>query len=121
MSKPQPTDKELYERIKKRVYKRIPKHSAYRSGIVVKEYKEAGGKYSGDKSKGKLGRWFKEEWKNQRGGTGYKKKGDIYRPTKRITKDTPATHKELTPAQKKKAMKEKKDTGRVKRFKKEKK
>tara|TARA_R110002012_G_scaffold23345_2_gene79275 strand:+ start:2702 stop:3082 length:381 start_codon:yes stop_codon:yes gene_type:complete len=116
MSTPKPTNQTLYNKVKARVYKRIPKHSAYRSGIVVKEYKEAGGKYSGDKSKGKLGRWFKEDWKNQRGGTGYKKKGDIYRPTKRVNKDTPTTHKELTPKEKKEAMKEKKQTGKVKKF-----
>ena len=120
MTKPQPTNKALYEKVKARVYKRIPKHSAYRSSIVVKEYKEEGGKYSGDKKKGGLTRWHKEEWKNQRGETGYKKKGDIYRPTKRITKDTPTTHKEITPAEKKRAMKEKKETGRVKKFKKKK-
>ena len=114
----EPTNKSLYERITAKVKKRIPKHSAYRSGQIVKEYKEAGGKYSGKKNDKKgLGRWFKEKWTNQRGGSGYKKKGDIYRPTKRITKDTPATHKELTPAQKKKAMNEKKKTGRVKKFK----
>ena len=115
----EPTNKTLYEKITARVKKRIPKHSAYRSGQIVKEYKEAGGKYSGKKNDKKgLGRWFKEKWTNQRGGSGYKKKGDIYRPTKRITKDTPTTHKELTPAQKKKAMEEKKKTGRVKKFKK---
>lgn len=118
---PEPTNKKLYNKVKARVYKRIPKHSAYRSGIVVKEYKAEGGKYTGDKSKGGLTRWFKEDWKNQRGETGYKKKGDIYRPTKRVSKDTPATHKELTASEKKKAMKEKKETGKVKRFKKKKK
>lgn len=118
---PEPTNKKLYDRIKAKVYKRIPKHSAYRSGIVVKEYKEAGGKYSGDKSKGGLTRWFKEDWKNQDGGKGYKKKGDIYRPTKRVSKDTPTTHKELTAKEKKDAMEEKKKTGKVKKFKKNKK
>ena len=117
MSKP--LNEKLYERITAKVKKRIPKHSAYRSGQIVKEYKDAGGKYSGkkDDSKG-LGRWFKEKWTNQRGGSGYKKKGDIYRPTKKVNKDTPTTHKELTPAQKKKAMNEKKKTGRVRKFKK---
>ena len=35
-----PKDKELYEKVKKRVYKRIPQHSAYRSGLIVKEYKQ---------------------------------------------------------------------------------
>ena len=118
MSAPKPTNMTLYNKIKERVKKRIPKHSAYRSGIIVKEYKEAGGKYSGDKKKGKLGRWFKEDWKNQRGGSGYKKKGDIYRPTKRVSKDTPTTMSELSKKEKEKAMKEKKETGRVKRFKK---
>ena len=37
---PTPTDKELYEKIKKEIYLKHPKHSAYRSGILVKKYKE---------------------------------------------------------------------------------
>ena len=124
----EPNDKQLYERIKKKVMKRITKHSAYRSGIIVKEYKEAFKKKYGNKQpyKGKkktkqgLSRWFKEEWKNQRGGTGYKKKGDVYRPTKRITKKTPATFKELSKKEIKKAQEEKKKKGRVERFRKNK-
>ena len=40
---PTPANKELYERIKKEVYEEMPKHSAYRSSILVKRYKEAGG------------------------------------------------------------------------------
>ena len=36
---PEPTDQTLYEKIKKKVYKDIPQHSAYRSGIVVQKYK----------------------------------------------------------------------------------
>ena len=36
-----PTDKPLYDRIKRRIYKKQPKHSAYRSGLIVKEYKAA--------------------------------------------------------------------------------
>ena len=39
MSKPR--DPKLYDKIKKEVYKKIPKHSAYRSGIVVQKYKKA--------------------------------------------------------------------------------
>ena len=105
MSKP--NDPKLYERIKAKIYKRIPKHSAYRSGILVKEYKEAFKKkygdkkkpYTGKKTKEGLTRWFKEDWKNQRGGKGYKKKGDVYRPTKRVNKKTPATFKELSKSQ----------------------
>ncbi len=37
---PVPRDKKLYEMVKKRVYKKIPKHSAYRSGVIVKTYKK---------------------------------------------------------------------------------
>ena len=36
-----PKDKKLYDKIKLQIYNKIPKHSAYRSGIVVKEYKKA--------------------------------------------------------------------------------
>ena len=85
--------------------------------MVVKEYKERGGTYSGDKEEGKLRRWFKEDWRNQRGEVGYKNKGDVYRPTKRVSKDTPTTHGELSKTEVKRAMKEKKTTGRVKKFK----
>ncbi len=99
----EPKDKELYMKVKKEVYKAHPKHSAYRSGLLVKKYKERGGKYTGKKNTDGLSRWFKEEWKNQSGATGYKKKGDVYRPTKRITKDTPKTFKELSKKQIEKA------------------
>ena len=93
---PEPTNTKLYEEVKKEIYAKYPKHSAYRSGLLVQEYKSRGGGYSGDKSKGTLGRWFKEEWKNQRGETGYKKKGDVYRPTKRVSSKTPTTFRELS-------------------------
>jgi len=110
-------NKDLYSKAKKKYSKLKP--SAYKSGLIVKEYKRLGGKYSGKKPQKKgLSRWFKEKWRNQRGEVGYKKKGDIYRPTKRITKKTPTTIKELSKTQIKKAMKEKKTKGRVKKFKK---
>lgn len=124
-----PEDQKLYDSVKKKVYKRMPSHSAYRSGILVKEYKQAFKKKYGEKKspyKGKkkknapLARWMKEEWRNQRGEVGYKKKGDVYRPTKRINKKTPATFKEISKKDLKKAQKEKKETGRVKKFKKDK-
>tara|TARA_R110001592_G_scaffold357706_1_gene661350 strand:+ start:209 stop:562 length:354 start_codon:yes stop_codon:yes gene_type:complete len=116
---PTPTNKSLYEKVKKEIYSKIKKHSAYRSGLVVKEYKKRGGKYSGEKPKKTgLSRWFKEEWKTQDGKTTYKKKGDIFRPTKRITKETPTTMKELTKKEIETAQKEKKKKGRVKKYKK---
>ena len=115
---PEPTNTKLYEEVKKEIYAKYPTHSAYRSGLLVQEYKKRGGTYSGDKSKGSLGRWFKEDWKNQRGETGYKKKGDVYRPTKRVNSKTPTTFKELTKTEIESAKKEKAKTGRVKEFKK---
>jgi hypothetical protein len=118
-----PTDKVLYEKIKKSVFSKNPINSAYRSGAIVKEYKKQfkkkyGNKapYSGTKVNEGLTRWFREDWRNQRGEKGYKKKGDIYRPTKTITSKTPKTFKQLTKAQITKAQKKKKAVGRVNKF-----
>ena len=129
---PEPRDKKLYQKIKKKVYKEIPKHSAYRSGILVKKYKNAyTRKYGKSKNRGKrnpyigkrtrkkgLRRWFKEKWVNQDGKVGYHSKSDVYRPSKRITRKTPTTHKELSNKEIKRARREKYTKGRVKRFKK---
>jgi len=113
----------LYDKIKKDISDKY-KHSAYRSGLIVKKYKEEYVKkynrddaYIGDKPKlSNLQRWFLEDWKNQRGETGYKYKTDIYRPTIRINNDTPTTFNELTKDQIIKAKKEKATKGRVKKF-----
>jgi hypothetical protein len=64
----------------------------------VKRYKELGGRYGGvSKGKTSLGRWFKEDWKDI-GNKSY----PVFRPTKRVTKDTPLTTSEIDPAQLKK-------------------
>jgi hypothetical protein len=120
------TDEKLYEKIKKKVYADIPKHSAYRSGILVQKYKEAFKNkykntrkkpYKGNRTKKKgLRRWFDEEWVNQRGEIGYKYKNDVYRPKIRITDDTPITHDELTKKEIKNARRKKYTNGRVNRF-----
>tara|TARA_B110000208_G_scaffold189639_1_gene251609 strand:+ start:54 stop:947 length:894 start_codon:yes stop_codon:yes gene_type:complete len=120
-----PVDKKMYDRIKKAIYKKNPKHSAYRSGMIVQTYKKKFGEKFGRKQpyKGKktqkrgLKRWFNEKWVNQRGKVGYKYKNDIYRPSIRITKNTPVTHGELSKKQIKRARKEKYTRGRVRRFK----
>ena len=65
-----------------------------------------------------MSRWLKEDWSTEKGKKTYKEGGTIFRPTKRITKDTPTTMKELTPAQKRKAIAEKRATGKVKKYKK---
>lgn len=119
-----PKDLSLYEKIKKEIYTKYPKHSAYRSGLLVKKYKEEYQKkhknnnaYIGEKKKDSgLNRWFEEVWLNQRNEIGYKKKGDVYRPTVKVSSKTPITFQELRPSQIKKAMKEKKEKGRVKKF-----
>ena len=120
---PTPTDKELYEKIKKEITAKY-KPSAYRSGMIVKLYKEEYFKkhknnnaYTGSKENSNLKRWFDEKWTNQRGESGYKKKGDVYRPNKKISNKTPTTFSELSQSQIKKAMAEKKQTGKVKKFK----
>jgi hypothetical protein len=121
---PTPTDLDMYNKIKANVYKEIPKHSAYRSGIVVQKYKNEFAKrypqkepYIGEKPKKKgLTRWFNEKWVNQRGDIGYKNKNDIYRPSIRVTKKTPTTHNEISDKELARARREKYTKGRVKRF-----
>lgn len=87
-----PIDKELYEKAKEIVYKQYLKPSAYRSGALVKKYKELGGRYKDDDKKDikPLERWFKELWMDV-GNKEY----PVYRPTKRINKDTPLTIDEI--------------------------
>ena len=124
MSNP-PTDQTLYNSIKARVKREIPKHSAYRSGIIVQKYKKAFAKKYGSKKspyKGKktssrgLKRWFLEDWRNQDGKVGYHSKSVIYRPTHRITKGTPVTHGELTKKERRRARRIKRTKGYVYRF-----
>ena len=112
----EPLNKDLYLKVKKEVYKKYPKHSAYRSGLLVKKYKEEGGKYKGVKNKDGLTRWFKEDWTNQRGTTGYKHKSDVYRPNKKVSEKTPKTFKELSKKDLEKARKKKAKKGRVDKF-----
>ena len=110
---PEPTNKKLYEEVKAEIYAKYPKHSAYRS------YKRRGGTYEGKESQTKgLNLWMKEKWLNQRGEVGYKYLSDIYRPTVRVTKETPITFQELTQKEIERARREKAKTGRVNKFKK---
>jgi len=58
-----PSNKKLYESIKKKVFIKYPKHSAYRSMLLVKEYKKAGGKYLKDNGKKmNIKKWLGQEW-----------------------------------------------------------
>jgi hypothetical protein len=51
-----------------------------------------GGTYSGKKDNSGLTSWFKENWKDI-GGLDY----PVYRPTKRVNKNTPLTPDEIDP------------------------
>ena len=116
-----PSDKKLYEKVKVEIYTRYPIHSAYRSGLLVKEYKSRGGTYSGKENQSTgLNRWFKENWKNQRNESGYKYKSDVYRPTRRVNEKTPTTFNELSKKEIYRARREKASKGRVEKFKQDK-
>jgi hypothetical protein len=118
-----PADRVLYDQIRSRVIRTHPTNSAYRSGLIVKKYKEAyankhgsGKAYLGAKTRTGLTRWFQEKWTNESGGIGYDRKNTLYRPTVRVSKDTPKTWGELDKTQIRRAKREKKTKGRVKRF-----
>ncbi len=119
MYKSVPSNPSLYERAKKIVYAQYSKPSAYRSGALVKKYKELGGTYhnvivkqkhfnnhnvvtkqkrrSSKKDERPLHRWFEEKWTD----VSPKKYLDtkhypLYRPTRRISSKTPTTRQEIS-------------------------
>ena len=115
---PIPCNNELYEQVKMEIYQKYPKHSAYRSGLLVQEYKRRGGTYEGNKSiNNGLPLWFASKWSNQRGEPIYKFESDIFRPNVKVTKDTPTTFAELTTEERAKSRREKARTVRVKQSK----
>jgi len=91
---PYPLNQDLYNKVKEYANKIYDRPSAYKSGYIVKRYKELGGEYADDNKPKNLKRWFKEEWKDI-GNKEY----PVYRPTKRISKDTPLTASEIDPKQ----------------------
>lgn len=87
-----PLDKELYKKAKEIADKKYDKPSAYKSGFIVKTYKDMGGRYEDTGERKGLKEWFKEEWADIG-----KKAYPVYRPTKRVSKDTPLTPSEIDP------------------------
>lgn len=84
-------DTKLYERAKKDADILYKKPSAYKSGFIVKRYKELGGRYEDDNKPKNLERWFKEEWIDI-ANLDY----PVYRPTKIISPTkTPLTINEI--------------------------
>lgn len=93
-------DKNLYEKVKKMADEIYKKPSAYKSGYIVKKYKELGGTYMDDKQRKPLKRWFDEKWKDI-GNKDY----PVFRPTIRVNKDTPLTFSEIDKKQLQKQIK----------------
>lgn len=63
MGNGKPKNKKLYEEVKEHIYKKIPKHSLYRSALIQKVYQNLGGKYVGTKEENKgIKRWFQQNW-----------------------------------------------------------
>jgi len=88
-------DQRLYNQVKMEADEKYKKPSAYKSGWIVKTYKERGGKYADDGKPKNLARWFKEDWTSLSRPEEY----PVYRPTKRINKSTPLTATEIDPKQ----------------------
>ena len=125
-----PSNKKLYNKVKEEAKKKFKSWpSAYASSWLVREYKKRGGKYKGKKPKDSgLTRWFKEEWIDvcklpKKSPCGRPKVKDLKkwqkdypycRPSKKVTKDTPKTVKELTKKQLKSRCKKKKKSPKKK-------
>lgn len=101
-------NKKLYASIKAKIKRSIKgrRWGAYDSGRLVREYKAAGGGYTGKKGKTDLGRWYKEKWvdacawpKRKPCGRKTKEKIAYCRPSKRIDSKTPKLVQQLTKAQ----------------------
>jgi len=94
-------NQELYEKVKKIVNQQYKKPSAYRSGAYIKMYKEMGGEFEDEKDDktidGRpLKRWMMEQWTDVN-PLKTEKSYPVYRPKKRITKQTPLTVEEIDP------------------------
>jgi hypothetical protein len=130
---PVPENKQLYTKVKAEADKLfLAPTSAYKSGWIVKTYKDRGGTYavssSGPPSKKTgLRRWFAEKWVNIMGPTDDAPCGrarattkgvyPVCRPKIRITKDTPLTIGELTPSRIKDAVDKKQKVKQMKHIK----
>jgi hypothetical protein len=121
-----PADPTLYKQVKRAADKNFAsKTGIYKSSWIVMEYKRRGGKYIGAKPKSTgLKRWYREDWIDlnrpirkgkkivgyQPCGRSSPKRGDTYplcRPSRRVSKSTPKTYKELSKGSIRKAKREK--------------
>jgi len=88
----------LYDKVKEYADTIYKKPSAYKSGFIVKKYKELGGTYTDDRKPKNLKRWYLENWQSISKPNEY----PVLRPTKRINKNTPLTRSEISPTNLKK-------------------
>ena len=93
-------NQELYDKVKLYADQIYKKPSAYKSGFIVKTYKQLGGTYTDDKKDKPLKRWFNEKWQDI-GNKDY----PVYRPTIRVNKKTPLLPSEIEPKQLKEQIK----------------
>jgi hypothetical protein len=87
---PIPKNVELYNFIKKEADKVYQKSSAYKSGYIVRRYKELGGEYIDDNKPKNLDIWFSERWTDVG-----KQPYPVYRPTIRVNSKTPLLVSEI--------------------------
>ena len=102
---PIPTDQALYEEAKDFIYSKYKKNSAFRSGAVVKEYKQQFAKkygketppYRDTNEPKRLKRWFDEKWIDINPLLGFKDADayPLFRPTKYVNEDTPTLFQEI--------------------------
>jgi len=95
-----PINKVLYKKVKDYADTVYSKPSAYKSGFIVKTYKQLGGTYEDSGNDYNLKRWFKEKWQDV-GNKEY----PVYRPTIRVNKKTPLTINEIDKSNLKKQIK----------------
>jgi|TARA_B100001059_G_C17764693_1_gene544902 hypothetical protein len=63
-----------------------------------------------------LKRWFKEDWRTPSGSKDYSDGDVVFRPTKKVSKDTPKTYSELSPSDIAAGRRERKAKGRVSKY-----
>lgn len=135
--KPEPLDPVLYAKVRKEADKSFAVSSAYKSGWIVKTYKDRGGAYASSMGSERvktgdsgLTRWFKEKWVDLNRPTGNgsfepcgrkqdsnSTKYPLCRPSIKVNQGTPRTVGSLSSASIAKAKKDKakvKGTGHIK-------
>ncbi len=89
-----PLDMPLYNKVKTLADEIYKKPSAFKSGFIVKKYKELGGKYEETNTEKPLKRWFKEKWMDVNPNP-TDDSYPVFRPTVKVNSKTPKTKDEI--------------------------